>query len=344
MADRSPSSAPYGQSIPSWRQILFFDLFLLSLLILSTRLATFLHESMGHALSAVLFGGRVDGIRLSLFGGGNTFHHFDASLTPPATFLVAFSGILVNLIFGVVALRCARRSGLQPQRVLFLSLFGMVNVLGGLSYACLGLYYRVGDPAAWMRGTPWEEEWLWVPFLAASPLAAYLGVRSFLKPLLAFVHGRGFPARMALLALTLGVTSCVYAGLYGWTHQRSVAMESASLAHFRAVETVLAEKRAQLRKILQEAFPNLSEEETARLVASTPIQVRPEEIPGRVPLMPVIAISQIRGARAALRGMGSPPLSFGPWFTTRKVALTCLLAAAVLASLASTGGWIWKSG
>ena len=344
MSDLTLSSALSGHRISSWRLLLLLDLFLLALLILSTRLATFLHETVGHALTAVLFGAQVTGIRLSLFGGGNAYHHFDASLPLLATFLVPFSGILVNLISGGIALHYARRSRVQPPWILFLSLFGMVSVLGGLSYACLGLYYRVGDPASWMRGTPWGEEWLWVPFLAACPLAAYIGVRSFLVPLRALIRGRGFLGRVALLALTLGVTTCAYAGLYALTHQRSVAMETASIAHTRAVEAVRAEKQAELFRLLREALPDLSEEETARLAASTSIQVRPDEVPGSPPLMPVLALLQILGALTALRGMQRTPLSFGSWFTARRVALTCLLAAAVVAFLTSTGGWIWKSG
>ena len=182
----------YSDRSPSWRRLLLFDLFLLSLLILSTRMATFLHEAAGHALAAALFGGKVNGIRLSLFGGGNAYYHFDSALPPLAAFLVAFSGILVNLFSGSLTLRYAHRSGTQPPWILFLSLFGMVNLLGGLSYACLGLYSRVGDPAAWMRGTSWGEDWLWLPFLAASPLAAHVGVRSFMTPLRAWIRGSGF--------------------------------------------------------------------------------------------------------------------------------------------------------
>lgn len=344
MADLNPFSALSAHRAPSWRLLLLLDLFLLSLLILSTRLATFFHETFGHALTTVLFGGQVTGIRLSLFGGGRVYRLFEASLSLPAAFLVPFSGILVNLISGVVALRCARRSDADPPWILFLSLFGMVSVLGGLSYACLGLYYRVGDPAAWMKGTPWEEEWLWIPFLAASPLAAHAGVRSFLAPLQTFIRGDGFLTRVGLLVLTLGVTTSAYVGLYGLTRQRSVAVETASIAHTRAVEAVRAEKRAELFRVLRKAFPHLSEEETAQWVGKTPIRVRPDEVPGSPPLMPVLALFQILGALTALRGMKKSHASFGLWFTGRRVALACLLAAAVLAFLASTEGWIWRAG
>jgi hypothetical protein len=169
-------------------------------------------------------------------------------------------------------------------------------------------------------------------------------VRSFLAPLRVFIRGNGFLTRVALLALTLGVTICAYAGLYGLTHQRSAALETASIAHTRAMEAVRAEKRAELFRFLREALPDLSEEETARLAASTSILVRPDEVPGSPPLMPVLALLQILGALTALRGMQRTPASFGSWFTAQRVAATCLLAAAVLAFLASTGGWIWKSG
>ena len=93
MADLSPSSDLSGHRISSWRLFFLLDLFLLSLLILSTRLATFLHETVGHALTAALFGGRVTGIRLSLFGGGNVYRHFDGSLSLPAAFLARMARV-----------------------------------------------------------------------------------------------------------------------------------------------------------------------------------------------------------------------------------------------------------
>ena len=85
-----------------FRNLFLFDLFLLAILILATRLATFLHELMGHALMAATFGGEVNGVRVSLFGGGEAYYHLKTQSGLYVRFLVAFGGILVNMLSGLL--------------------------------------------------------------------------------------------------------------------------------------------------------------------------------------------------------------------------------------------------
>ena len=85
-----------------FRDLLLFDLFLLAILILATRLATFLHELMGHALMAATFGGEVNGVRVTLFGGGEAYYHLKMQSGLSVRFLVAFGGIIVNMLSGLL--------------------------------------------------------------------------------------------------------------------------------------------------------------------------------------------------------------------------------------------------
>ncbi|MBN1105025.1 MAG: M50 family metallopeptidase [Deltaproteobacteria bacterium] len=336
-------SEPDGHSRHSWHRLILVDLFLLALLILSTRLATFLHELIGHGLTAVIFGGRLNGIRLTLFGGGNAYYHFQETLTPFPGFLVAFGGILINLLSGLLALRSARAFQSRHSWALFLTLFAMVSLLGGLTYASLGFYYEVGDPVAWMKEPPPAMDWHWIPFLFASALAAYFGIGRFFRLMQPWHPVRSFPAKAVVLALTLGVTAGAYAGLYALTRQRSMALESPSLADMRAQEKIREEKKAAIYSQLKKAHPEWTDQETRRQVERTPVVVRPEEVPRKPPLILLLALFQITGALLALRKTEeiiSP--SFSP-VSAGALVLSLVLAACVIGFLAWTGGWIYGS-
>jgi len=100
----SHKSYPMGGQGPEkwpkpWQAILLFDFYLLAILVLAGRLATCLHEIVGHGLTAVMFGGRVNGVHVSLFGGGWTDYQFDREIGVTARFLVSFGGIFVNFLF-----------------------------------------------------------------------------------------------------------------------------------------------------------------------------------------------------------------------------------------------------
>ena len=118
-----------------------------------------LHEALGHAVTALLLGGHVERLSVSLFGGGRVW----ASGIPgagPAALLFDLSGIGVNALLGVVLLSLAGRLRDRPGAAPYiLALGAAVNLLGATHYAVLGAFYRFGDPAA--------APWLWPPALAA---------------------------------------------------------------------------------------------------------------------------------------------------------------------------------
>lgn len=325
-----------------WPYLFFFDLFLFSLLVLSTRLATFLHEVVGHGLTAAALGATISGIRVSLFGGGNAYYRFHAELGPAALFVVAFGGILVNVVTGALAIALADKPGVYRGRTVFLSVFGIVSLWGGLAYACLGFYYGVGDPAASVREFTGASEWLWLPFLAGAPLAAYLGVRSFLRSVRSWFPADGFAGKILVLTLTLGITGAIYASLYVTTEQRSVALETPSIAHLRAEERVRQEKRAELGRQLRKSHPEWTEEDLARALERVTIEVHPEEVVRKPPLIPFLVFAHLIGALLALRpSRGSTP-SY-PRISPLVTVSTVVLAAATLTFLVATGGWLWRA-
>jgi hypothetical protein len=328
----------------SWREILIFDFYLLALLILAARLATCLHEIVGHGLTAVLFGGRINGINISLFGGGWTYYQFDREIGLIARLLVAFGGILVNVLSGLLALYLVRRPSGHTGRTLFWTLFATVSVLGATGYTILGFYYQQGDPVAWMQSPSPTAAWFWVPFLMLAPGASYL----VLKPYLLFCESRfqvfTYRGRAITVLLTLGLAGCLYTALYFMTQQRSAALDAAATAYLEDKQRILRAKRETLAAKLRKAHPELSAEAVRVMAEQTPITVDPGEVPRRFPLMPILAILYLGGVLASVGGRRSalpakiPPLSLGPFFRS------AALAGIVLAILLWSGGWLYKPG
>lgn len=341
--DGPATTRPFFLSF-SGRYLLLLDLFLLAALILATRLATFLHEVIGHGLFAAAFRGEVSGIRVSLFGGGHTYYHFNAELGLTESFLVAFGGILINLLSGMLTFRWTGNPRIGSSWAIFSGLFSLVSLLGALTYACLGFYYDVGDPVGWIKGPPPRGEWLWVPFLLASPFAAYIAVRSFFILIQPWFPAKGFSGRACILVLTLGVAGASYAGLYGLTGQRSMALDTPLLAYERAKEEVQTKKRLELYRSARETHPEWSESDVEQWVERTPIEVRAGEVPKRFPLIPVLLLCHTAGALMALRNVGKAVSLPPPQISPRSALLALCLAGSVLGVLALTGGWVWMRG
>ena len=324
----------------SWGSLVLFDLFLLAILILATRLATFLHELMGHTLMAVAFGGHVDGIRVSLFGGGHAYYRLNMESGLIVRFLVSFGGIIVNLASGLLPLICIRRLGKRPGWDLFLILFAIVSLLGAIAYCALGFYYDQGDPVAWLKGASQPLRWLWVPFLIISPIVSYFAIKSYIILNETLFPARSFLGRSGTMFITLGITVVLYAGLYGLTGQSSVAVDSPSLAFQRAEDKVRETKKDRVFRKIRESHPELSEAEVRRLVERTPIIIRPDEVPKKFPLKPVIAALYAIGALFALGhvrgGMRAAPVRITPRTTIPAV----ISAGVALGLLVWREGWI----
>ena len=328
--------------IHSWPRLLLFDLFLLATLILATRVATFLHEFMGHALAAAAMGGHVSAIRVTLLGGGKVSYHFERELVSSGLFLVAMGGIIVNIATGIVPFVVPGRLRKQPGWGLFLILFGMVSLLGAVAYCALGFYYEVGDPAKWIQGPSPGGGWLWVPFLVGSPIVSYAVMKTYFILSDGWFPADGLAGRIAVMALTLGVASFVYAGLYGLTSQRSVALDAPLLAYQRAEKGVRESKAEELNRKLRQAHPGLPETEIQRIARRNPIPVRPDEVSTKFPLKPVIAFLYAGGALFALRtGKREVPEMPGH-IAPESAILVIATASALMGLLAWTDGWIYS--
>lgn len=321
-----------------------FDLLLLAFLVLGTRLATLIHESLGHALFSILAGGKVSGIRISLLGGGHVVHDLPDGTGLLFRFLVACSGIALNLLTGAAVFAWLRK--IQNRRLGhgFWIVFAMAGLLGGTAYAALGLYYGQGDPVAWLDGpSPWSA-WFSLPFLALAPFLSYVAVKAYAVWVGEWFRIRTTLQRLAVVILTLGLSSAVYAGLYTVTGAQSRALDSPEAAKEQAVRELKREKAEALYREIRKSRPELTHTQIRDLVAQTPIRVGNEEIPKKIPLKPLLALLfGVGGLFAVFRASYTKPEE-GPRELSAPLALpAAALAGAVLLVLGLTDGWLFRS-
>jgi len=325
-----------------WKKIILIDFLLIALFILATRLATFLHEVFGHAFVALMVGGWVHGIKVSLFGGGMVWADL-GNYSGSALFLYCLSGIFVNLFTGALPVVFSKK--VRKMNVtwgLLWAVFAMASLLGALAYLVLGIYYDFGDPVNWVQVTPHWFRLFWIPFLIITPLAAYSASRLYILVQEKMFPTRNFMGRVKVLLVTLGVSSIVYAGLFACTNQSLASTDSSIAAYYREEARVIERKKDELAQRLHKTYPELTKEEIQARVDSTHIHVEPYEVPTRFPMIPVFVTLCLLGGSTALKKkepsrVGAP---IQPGVAT--VLMVCFLAAIVLSTLTYSNGFIYK--
>ena len=333
---------PGKSNHPRIKELLFFNLLTLSLLILSTRLATVLHEAAGHALVALLSGGKVFSISVSLFGGGFTRASLGNNV-PLARFLFSLSGIVINILTGTIVLFFVKR----PQKVnlyapSFWTLFAISSLSGAFAYLTLGLYYQSGDPVTWAAAPPSWYLSLWIFLLPFAPVISFILLKAWLSVQERVFPSMSFQRRLWICLVTLGVSGGIYALFFFSTHQTLASSNAPAAAYERSREEVIAQKRQALFAQLRAAHPQLTDQEIEALAEKTVIMVNPAEVPQRFPLIPVLTALFLAGGWLALKrqqtGM-TPPMPEAIGFL--KPIGFLFLATAVLALLIWTGGYIY---
>jgi hypothetical protein len=145
----------------------------------TSRVATVLHEVAGHGGAVSLFGGTLTSVSVSWFGGGWAEYTYPPGITESQRWWMAWAGIWVNLVTGLLALVAASMISSVRWRTL-LTLFAVVSLLGGFHYWILGAYWSAGDPVAWtddpFRMLASENLW-WVGLAAMVPFGLWLMAR-----------------------------------------------------------------------------------------------------------------------------------------------------------------------
>ncbi len=289
------------------RQLLLFDLLLLAITILVTRIGCLIHEVVGHALFAHLLGAHLRSIEVTLFAGGSVDWWYDCDRSWAYNFWPTAMGMLLNLFTGAIALAFARRFEGRPILGPLCAFFGAGSILLPLAYWIIGLYYGVGDPESlWvahlssaeylaLRSHPWNGLRLALPFLPLTPLISYWVVRPYCRIQQARFPSATHLGRVWVGVLTCGVAGVGYLALYALTDrfvpQHLIVFDAAKLAAKEAAH------RAQ------------------------PV--------GNFPVIPAVAFLYVLGAVLAQRK--SESASSAKPLSTRAVISVVLAAVAILA-------------
>lgn len=341
-AGGSPEGTGVGTArVPKCR-ILLLDLALLSIMILSSRLALFLHEGGGHALPAGLLGARSIALRLSPLGGGFVQADFPGG-RPASTggvMLFALGGIGVNLLTGALAWVWARRRKRRDLGYTALLFFGVGSVLGAITYLTSGFYYNSGDPVGF---APESEDlgrvqWIWLLFLPPAAGVAWVGMRHYLEFLSGLVDLGSPGRRVGWMLASVAAAGVAYGGL--WLVLRNPRIEG-STAQWRLEREIV--KETAKRQAERPALPPPVEDPRSRTPTAPPprpppIVVRPEEVASRVPapVGPIVLYGTILASLFASAAMSRP--------SPRETALGAAPAVLLMGLAAAAVGAFWVLG
>ncbi len=323
------------------KRILIYNLSLVSIIVLASRLITAIHEILGHGAAAVAYGFRVSVIHISLFGGGKVVSNFNHP-EPWANFIYGMAGIIVNIVAGGLCIILIRKTK-KPNntRHLFWILFATMSLVGALAYQITGAYYGYGDPAGWAGFLPNSHPVFWAPFLALSPFVTYYCTKQYLSVQEIFFPVRSFGRRLSISAATLGAAVCAYIALFVIANQTTAFLRAPDYAYNKARLRVIEQKRADLFKKLQEQYPDLTSEEILNKAIGTEIKVDRDEIPERFPILHILIALNIAGGLAAVRFAGAGQSDQAVNQNTGEVVYITMTAMVVLAFLASVNGFVY---
>jgi len=276
-------------------------------------------------------------------GGGHAFYELHKNLGPGPRFLIAFGGILINLISGTAALFLGGRLDKGSPWGFFILLFGIISLLGSLAYTTLGFYYELGDPISWLQTPSPRLKRLWIPFLAVSPFASFYVMKPYADLNEVWYPARSYFQRAFTILMTLGITGCMYGALFVLTSQSSIAWDSPTLAHERAVQDIREAKKKAQYETLRAKYPELTNEEVRIMAEKTRIIIRPEEVPKKFPLKPVIAFLYLVGGMLASLNVKEQVPSSSKQISLQATLFIVVLAGSLLVYLAWTGGWVYGS-
>jgi hypothetical protein len=312
-----------------------FAILLFSFLILSTRLATFLHEVIGHGLITVLLGGKCHGIHISPWGGGYANCELKAEAGISFHFLHNFGGIILNLTSGLISFFISHKSKMTINGALFLAIFGLISILGAYSYLIVGSYYNVGDPAGWIPSGIPARSLFFLFLFSTTPILAYYTFSTYLT-----IQEKIFPStqstkRLMKCFITLGFSVFVYSLFFIFTSQSLIILDAPKISYEISESNIRQKKREKVVETILKDTPDISREELNHIMKHTEIVVGADEVPKKFPIIPVVVFLCFIGflfanyeKKTVHKGMSKVPLS-------GKVVLANILTAICVVSILS---------
>ncbi len=188
-------------------------LVLLIIGLLTSRVTLVLHEFVGHAGTAALFGSRIARYHLFLFAGGYVDVARDAPYSVAEHLAIYLGGLALELAIGVALLAWARRLRAGSLARLALVGFGAINLVHAGFYFAAGTFHGYGD--GWMLhhllGS--SRTWIVLPVCAALLPLTYLLARTIAASLRSWMPDRSPRTCAALIAGAMVIAASGHAAL-----------------------------------------------------------------------------------------------------------------------------------
>ncbi|PCJ62942.1 MAG: hypothetical protein COA79_02090 [Planctomycetota bacterium] len=337
--DQAANDATFSKK--SVKAILIIIL-MVSMLVLSTRLTTFIHEVFGHALVAYLFDFSIHKIDISLFGGGYVSSDFH-SKSILKNILFSYSGILINILTAIIIFIYFKKVKIQNIFIsLFLSLTLLASLNGGIAYIILGIYYEYGDPVTWTSILPAWYTWCWLPTLCFTPFSSYLSTRVYLTIQEKIISTTTGMNRLKTTLITLGIPIIIYVLLFFTFNQHTVSTDAAQQYHSREKEKITIRKIKEVEEKIKLSKPNITKKQIKEELKNTSIIVAEKEIPTKFPLIIILIFLYFTGGLISIfKFQPSSNLNKTGQGDFNGIFKYILLAIAVLVLLYSTHGQIY---
>lgn len=335
----APRATPLGYRAAFVR----LSLLVASVALLTSRVMLLVHEFVGHAAPATLFGGRVVGWYLFVFAGGRVSYRLPA-LGTGQRLVVTLGGIALEVVFGVAAFALARRLRARARErevVAFcLHATGTVLIGHGAIYLARGVHYGFGDGAflAQLLGGTRIVVVALASVLAVGVAAA--GGRRLARFAADFFAGS--LRRVASAVLLVFACAGAVHGALAFTEVRYASdavwgrvMEPASVV---AARDEVARRLAEAKRRGEDAP---SPEEQARLTkelerARRPWPLDPFLVPATVAALIAGVLRGVRDQRARAATADAPPAPDLPtWASIRALVAALSLAVALILVLRS---------
>jgi len=277
------------------QKYLLLTILLFSFLIISSRLATLLHEGVGHWLVVTLFDGDCRGIYVSTWGGGYADCDLGKTSGIIPHLLYSFGGIIVNLLCGVALIAIYERIKDKTGLALFVVFFGLINILGAYSYLVIGIYYDVGDPSGWLTAGSAFSTFTILILLCIAPIISYYVFQKYLMIQQSIFPAHKISNRLIICFATLGLSICIYFLVFIASSEKLIITDAPRIYVEESKDEIHQAKLEALRQRLLESNPNISADELERYLKGVDIVVSPEEVPRKFPIIPILSTAYLLG-------------------------------------------------
>lgn len=124
--------------------ILKLSLLLSSIGLMTSRFTLLLHEFVGHGLPTLIFGGKVTGFYLYLFGGGYLTTTLPSEITTFEKFIIMMGGIALEIVLAILLFKVSSIFKNNYLKIVATT-SSLILVLHSLTYFILGTNYGYGD-------------------------------------------------------------------------------------------------------------------------------------------------------------------------------------------------------